>query len=337
MSQSNPNADTDTQATRQWSKKAAFLKVYQKELVPYLIALEAQRLDTVKQANVAWGILIGLGLLLAGLSLAMVGFRPQGWWLHAGVGVSAAGAGLEHWLSASFRLRFKQAILKPLMAFVDAELVYLPEGRMSSYVFDATGWFALNNLSHSGDDWVKGKLDGYPCQFSEFKARTTNQKNNTTVFHGLLLELTLPQPLKHKHVLRPGKHFSLPSWLTQALGETLQPVAMGDTEFEALFDVTSTDSIEAHKLFSPLMMQTLVALSKQMGAPLYMSAWGDKLTLGVNHGKVMFEPKLRETVLSATEVYSFVEELMTIRGLVEALKLQQKTWAQAKTALASPS
>jgi hypothetical protein len=84
------------------------------------------------------------------------------------------------------------------------------------------------------------------------------------------------------------------------------------------------------------MMQTLVALSKQMGAPLYMSAWGDKLTLGVNHGKVMFEPKLRETILSATEVYSFVEELMTIKGLVEALKLQQKTWAQAKTALVSP-
>jgi hypothetical protein len=333
---SHPNPANDTPTTSQWSQKAAFLKVYQQELIPYLIALEAQRLDTVKQANVAWGVLIGLGVLLAGFSLATVGFKPQGWWIHAGVGGSASGVGLERWLSASFRLRFKQAILKPLMAFVDAELVYLPEGRMSSHVFDATGWFTLSNLSHSGDDWVKGRLDGYPCQFSEFKARTTNQKNNTTVFHGLLLELELPQPLKHRHVLRPSKHFGLPAWLTQALGDTLQPVAMGDTQFEALFDVTSSDAIEAHKLFSPLMMQTLVTLSKQMDAPLYMSAWGTKLTLGVNHGKVMFEPKLRETILSATRVYSFVEELMTIKGLVEALKLQQKTWAQVKTALVSP-
>lgn len=336
MSQPNPHSADDTQTINPWSQKAAFLKVYQKELMPYLIGLEAQRLDAVKQANVAWACAVGLALLLVLGSLATTGFELQVWWLHLGMVCVTAGAGLEHWLGSSFRQRFKRAILKPLIAFVDAELVYLPQGRMSSHVFDAAGWFSLGNLSHSGDDWVRGKLDGYPCQFSEFKARTTNKKNNTTVFHGLLLELTLPQPLKHRHVLKPEGSFALAPWLAQALGDTLQPVALGDTEFEARFSLTSSDSIEAHRLFSPLMMETLVTLSKQMEAPIFMSAWGNKLTLGVNHRNEMFEPKLRETVLSATEVYGFVEELMTIKGLVEALKLQQKTWAQAKTVLVSP-
>ena len=204
---------------------------------------------------------------------------------------------------------------------------YQPEAGISEASFNETGLFNSPDRYHS-EDLISGQTGKTPFCFAEVHAEekhtTTNSKGQTrtyweTLFKGFMFIADFNKDFNgHTIILRD-------SFLNFARGNR---VKLENTAFEKLFDVFSTDQIEARYILTPSMMERMIKLDELSGNNILFSFHHSKIVIMIKTSRNHFESKLTRPV---NETKTLQEEYDTITGLtsiVEALDLNTRIWSK---------
>lgn len=263
-------------------------------LGPVLQELEAARQSTVQQINAraGWRVpvcaMLGLGLwLLPDKSGEESGVLD----LLYSVGFGAA-AGYT-WAAAKlgdrYRLLYKDRVL-PMLAAQFGDLSW-----RRSQLPDLSRWRAAGVFpdyqSVVSEDELFGTHRNLPVSIIELRLESGGGDDTTVHFNGLLTEVTLPRGLRGSTaiVASAGMLGKLRDWLGR---DGRSRVRLEDADFEAIYEVWSTDQISARALLTPAFMERLLALGARasFGRPLAIID-DNRLTMAIprfNHA--LFEP-----------------------------------------------
>ncbi len=320
------------------SKAADPLRAFYR-LIPRIRALEVERRKTWISLAVAWGALVGPGLLL-GLWLRSLG----GSWM-ALLAPPLVGAGLAYWLSASliypFKYDFKRAVIRPLMKELLEDVEYVPLGSVSTLDLEASLLFDRPLTAVSGEDLIIGRSHGVEVKFSEVAAYAPererglltegNGNRSELIFRGFFFVADFNKPARGQVIVRPDAWDGAKRVLGILAKEKpdaggLQPVRMEDPRFERYFSVYASDSEVAHYVLTPVLMEELAAFREAVGAPVAFSVVYGKLYMSVATSRNMLEPPLFGPLASPRVFRSYLEYVEMFLTLVERLGLDRRIW-----------
>ena len=303
---------------------------YYKTLFPILEELEKQR------KNIRYRIiLLGLGYAVISLLLFLLTSIPIQF-----IAFVFFGGGLltYHLATKDYVKDFKQKIISPLITAIDKKLHYNSQIHVSQQVFERSKIFNSSIDRLSGNDYVKGLIDGVKIEFSDIHAekRTKSSKGNSnwsTIFQGLFIVAEFNKNFKGNTVILPD---SAQSMFGDLIGNWLQSnnmgreelVKMDNPEFEKEFVVYSNDQVEARYILSHSLMNKLLIFSKKSKHPVHISFIRNHIHLAIAYNKDLFEPSVFHSLLKYKIAMEYVQTLHLAIGIVEELKLNQKLWSK---------
>ena len=309
---------------------------YYKTLHPSLEKLEEDRKALKSRILTVGGIFTLLALLLSFVifsSRASLDFL-----IFLGFGYFALGAFIYKWMISDYAKDFKQKIIAPLITEIDPNLRYTPELHVPSTYFTRSRIFSSTPDRVSGNDFVRGKIDGIEIQFSDFHAEKKHKDNKgrtswSTIFQGLFLVSEFNKEFKGSTVILPD---TAQSTFGDYIGSFLQAnnfsrndlIKMDNVEFEKEFVVYGTDQIEARYILSHTLMQKILNFKKRSKHPLNISFKGGNLYMAIEYNKDLFEPSVFHSLLKYKIAMEYVQTLHLAIGIVEELKLNQKLWSK---------
>jgi len=308
---------------------------YYNRLYPELEILEAQR-KAIKKRVINIGIIyllfvalialylyqnVSLDILSFFLIFALAGTK----WLYA-------------YLIRDYSVDFKEKIIAPLIAEIDKTLHYAPTQHISALEFINSRLFGTKIDRIRGNDYVKGKIDNIPIEFSDLlvEKKHTDSKGRESwerVFLGLFIVSEFPKNFHGQTIVLPDsaqKVFGdlIGGWLQKNNSSYGELVKMDNVAFEKEFVVYSTDQIEARYILTPLMMQKLLNFKKRTKHPIYVSFIGGKIYLAIEYNSDMFEASVFHSLLEYKIAMEYIQTLHLAVGIVEELKLNQKLWSK---------
>jgi hypothetical protein len=309
---------------------------YYKTLYPTLEVLEKER-ETLKHRVVVIGVIYTLccGLVALAFLSANVGFDIFVFFI---VAYLAVGGGIYKWLISDYAKDFKHKIITPLIKEIDNNLQYTPELHIPRDYFTRSKIFTSKPDRVSGNDFVRGKIDGVSIQFSDFHAEKRHKDSKgreswSTIFQGLFIVSEFHKHFKGSTVVLPD---SAQSTFGDLIGSFLQAnnfsrndlVKMDNVAFEKEFVVYGTDQVEARYILSHTLMQKLLHFKKRSKHPLYVSFRGGKIYMAIEYNKDLFEPSVFHSLLKYKIAMEYLNTLHLAIGIVEELKLNQKLWSK---------
>lgn len=180
---------------------------------------------------------------------------------------------------------------------------------------------------HSLEDHVQGKARGVPFELAEAtlerRVRRDKRDDYDLVFRGLLARYHFPKHFAGRTILRGDQG------MFNALGHAGVPgerVRLEDVRFEKLFEVFSTDQVEARYLLTPAFMERFVALAERVRAPMEAAFEGNELLLAINGRRGYFsQPSPWRDLRRSDHLRAFVEDIALIGEIAETLKLDAVT------------
>jgi len=249
----------------------------------------------------------------------------------------ALGAIIYKFLVHDYTHEFKMSVIKPLIHAIDYTLLYSSKTHISEYYFEHSELFEKPDRL-SGNDYVKGSIDGINIQFSDIHAQKKNQNRNgrdtwSTIFQGLFIVADFNKHFSGETVVLPDTAQSsfgdvIGHWMQSNNMARDELVKMDDPEFEKEFVVYSTDQIEARYILSHSLMNRLLAFKRKSGHPLYISFIGSHIYMAISYDKDLFEPSIFQSLLDYKVAMEYVKTLHLAISIVEELKLNQKLWSK---------
>lgn len=177
------------------------------------------------------------------------------------------------------------------------------------------------------DDCFKGVYNGVNIHICEefLKKRVYNSKGkfrDITVFQGVAVELDMNKKFSgHTIVLKDAGIFN-----TIKRFNDMQPVKLEDIVFENLFEVYSTNQIEARYLLTSGFMERVLELKKlYQGKKVEISFYDNKILIAIDTRENMFEAcSFFKSNLNKKKIDSVFEQFWTILSIVHILKLNEK-------------
>ena len=310
---------------------------YYKELYPSLEKLEKTRVEIVSKLQWYGGIgaviflitaiWVGKNVgLLHPLSMAIL------------VGFVAVGGFIYRSITQDYAKDFKIKVINPLIGAIDPHLLYNPDFMISQYLFERSNLFPHSIDRYSGNDYVKGSIDGVPLEFSDIHAeyQTKDSKGRTqwhTLFRGLFLVAEFNKYFKAKTVILPDqaqKSFGtlIGGWLQSHNFSRDDLIRLDDPTFEKAFVVYGNDPIEAHYILSSSMMKRILEFQKKVSYPLYISFVQNHIHVGIGTKKDLFEAAIFTSLLDYKQAMEYINTLRYTIGIIEELKLNEKLWSK---------
>ena len=321
------------------ANKESLESLYNSKFKPQLSDLNAKRIeivDRIKRYGLIFILLISVSLYLSFFYNS--GVIPIVFIIFIMV---IMGYFKIHPLWKSYKLEFKEKVIRKIINFIDESLSYNPSGKLSLEVFQKSGIFKTGVDSYKGDDYVYGKIGSTQVEFSEvhaeYKTTTVDSKGRTqthwhTIFKGLLFSVDF------------NKHFNVKTYvLTDTaekmfgfLGKKLQSlnfsrddlINLENTDFEKQFVVYSADQIEARYILSPSLMERILDFKNQTKKDIQMSFVDNKLFVVVPYRKNLFEPKLFGNIVDFNHIQEYYNDLVLILDLVDTLNLNTRIWTK---------
>ena len=309
---------------------------YYNELYPDLEELDNERKEI---ASKVIRISVIIGILAAGICLWIIfsmGFNVFVFFI--AIGAVALMGILYRYLTKDFTKRFKSKIIKRLIEAISPQMKYFQFLTVSQYHYKRSNLFKENIDRFSGNDLVKGDIDGTLIQFSDLHTeyKTKDSKGNETwhtVFKGLFITAEFNKHFNGKTTVLPDQAEKLfgsliGGWLQSNNLSQRDLIKLDDPEFEKNFVVYGTDQIEARYLLTHTMMQRLLQLKKRSGKDIYVSFIGGQIYIAIAYNKDLFEPTVFSSLLEYKQVMEYITTLQTAIGIVEELKLNEKLWSK---------
>lgn len=302
---------------------------YYKNLFPTLQKLEKER-EHLKHRIV----LVAVLFTIITLFIALVLKNYYEFILFAYI---AIGAIVYKFLVHDYTHEFKTGIIKPLIHAIDNTLTYSLDLHVSESLFEHSKLFS-NPDKISGNDYVKGSIDGVNIEFSDLHAqkREKNSKGQdswSTIFKGLFIVAEFNKHFYGQTVVLPDTAQNtfgdiIGHWLQSNNASRDELVKMDDSEFEKEFVVYSTDQIEARYILSHSLMKKLLLFKKKSKEDIHVSFVGTHIYMAISYQKDLFEPSVFRSLLEYKIAMEYVQTLHLAISIVEELKLNQKLWSK---------
>ena len=206
------------------------------------------------------------------------------------------------------------------------------------FTFSADVPAQVNNFKKSGlipsysketnEDQISGEYSGVKLQLFEthlqkFKNRGKNSRL-VTVFNGLIINLSMNKNFSGKTVIKQDKG-AVGNWFGNRFSG-LENVKLEDPEFEDIFEVYSTDQIEARYLLTVSFMERLLELADIFdNAEIQICFEDNNLLMIIPLRKPIFEPgPITEPETFIDDAQSLLKEMHLICQIVDTLKLNMK-------------
>ncbi|MFO0746192.1 MAG: DUF3137 domain-containing protein [Myxococcota bacterium] len=237
--------------------------------------------------------------------------------------------------------RFKDEVMRRVIAFIDPNLAYDPKGRIEQSTFRESGIFRHGIDRYQGDDLVAGKVGATALRFSEvhaeYRTTSTDSKGRTTthwhtIFHGLFFQADFNKHFAGRTYVRTD----VAERLFGAIGQALQGISFGptelvkleDPEFERAFVVHSTDQQEARYILSPSLMSRIVEFRRAAGREIQLSFVSSSVFVAVPFKGELFEPKIWKPLTDPTLLEGYYDALRLVLSIVDALNLDLRIWTK---------
>ncbi len=310
---------------------------YYKELYPSLDGLEKARIQILSQLK-WYG---GMGLVFFLLAAIWMGknfglFHPFS--IAIAVGFMAIAGMAYRFMIQGYAKDFKEKIISPLIGAIDPHLLYNPDFMLSQHLFERSQLFNHSVDRYSGNDYVKGSIDGVPLEFSDVHAeyQTKDSKGRTqwhTLFRGLFLVAEFNKYFKSRTVIFPDiaeKTFGnlIGGWLQSKNFSHGDVIQLDDPQFEKQFVVYGNDPIEARYILSHSMMKRILEFQRKLDHPIFISFVHNHIHIAVGTKKDLFEPTVFHSLLDYAKAMEYINMLRSTIGIVEELKLNEKLWSK---------
>ena len=309
---------------------------YYKILYPTLQRLDNDR-KQLRYRVILVGLLYsavvgGLTLLIFTLSLANFDIFIFIFIVYIGIGRMIYKALINGYVK-----EFKNKIISPLIDAIDKNLNYSDSLYVSQHLFERSKLFSsVDRLS--GNDFVRGKIDNIPIEFSDIHAEKRHKDSKgrvswSTIFKGLFIVSEFNKNFQGHTVVLPDTAQStfgdlIGNWLQSKNMTRDELVKMDDPEFEKEFVVYSNDQIEARYILTHSLMKKLLLFKKKSQHPLYVSFVQNHIHLAVEYNKDLFEPSIFRSLLKYKIAMEYIQTLHLSIGIIEELKLNQKLWSK---------
>ena len=241
-----------------------------------------------------------------------------------------------YYMIKDYRAKFKDKIIKPLINAIDESLTYSSSSHIPQETFNNSKIFSyIENID--GNDLVEGEIDKTKFMFSDIKAKkrykTSNGTNKTkTIFRGLFIVAEFNKNFTGRTVVLPDfaeKGFGklIGGWLQSKNADRDELIKMDNDAFEKEFVIYSSDQIEARYILSHSLMEKILTFKEKSKYPLYLSFIENKIYIGINYKKDLFEPTVFRSLLKSKVAMEYIETLHLAIGVVEELKLNKKLWS----------
>lgn len=308
---------------------------YNTELVSDLKLLEAKRLAIIRKLAV-----IGFVLLVLAILIYFGAVRGKCSLLTGIVVTFVIWAGILGFLSkalgSDYVTKFKTAIIRKIVKFVDESLDYVPHRYIPKSNFIESNIFKTKPNRYKGDDYISGKVGTTQIEFSELHAEyesgSGKNRSRRTVFKGLLFIADFNKHFTCKTIVLPdtaeklfggfGKMFQ--SW-NVLRGQLIK---LEDPEFEKFFVVYGDDQIQARYILSTSLMERIINFKKKTNRPIYLSFVGSKVFVAASYTKKLFEPGLLKTLTDFELIREYFEDLQLAIGTVDDLNLNTRIWSK---------
>ena len=311
-----------------------FVKIYEKEVLPYLTAQETEahkRKEQAKKHSKAALGLVAMGLFIPWTSI--FGDEGFGGSLSGLVRMGLLLAAASVYLSAmAGGAKARQQIKKKLIGLITREfnLVYKP------WLTESAGFSRLKSwgLTPSFDtadflDSFSGEWRGVPFRFCEIKlekyVKQGKRRTKRTIFRGHLIETEFPRNLFGRTLIMPdeldrkmrGRHRA---------ARDLKPVGLVSTAFENQYAVYSNDQVEARYILDPAHMERMVALGDEAESSELRVLFAGKTVTAAASGKNLFEVEYGKSDYADPQILArFLHELNSIFDLIDfVLKRQEQ-------------
>lgn len=310
---------------------------YYKELYPSLSELEETRKRIVSQLKFYGGMGIVIFLIVALWMGKNFGFFHP---LMMGIAIAfiVLASITYRAMTSGYAKDFKERIITPMVGAIDSHLLYNPNFMVSQHLFERSELFKHSIDRYSGNDYVKGSIDGVPLEFSDVHAeyQTRDSKGRTqwhTLFRGLFLVAEFNKHFKAKTVVLPDlseKTFGnlIGRWFQSINISRAKVIQLDDPEFEKKFVVYGDDPIEARYILSHSMMKRIVEFQKKISYPLFISFVHNHIHVAIGAGKDLFEPTVFKSLLDYKQAMEYIHTLRNTIGIIEELKLNEKLWSK---------
>lgn len=322
------------------SHEKGFSLHYQEKIAPALAQLEKYRLQQkhAHQRRMFLAIPLGLGLVCAGFALDV------------SLGMENAPFSIAGVILASFLLswaytpvfRFKKEIKSKFMPTICrfyGEFTYKQfdhdcdlEDKYKDYLFP---FFDFSTC----EDVIRGVYKGVELTIHEStlqrKVRNHGYTYYPRVFRGLIICLKFRKKLVGKtlifkeNILEKWFRFFMRRVLKAKRFTDLDPVVLEDPRFEHLFEVLSSDQVEARFVLTTSFMERLIALARLRGrgkTAHFTCGFRDQemLIAFPGLGEDLFEPQsIYTSTFSLEDLHLFLDQLHHVFDLVDALQLEK--------------
>ena len=251
----------------------------------------------------------------------------------AGLSILVLG-GLWAWVSApkrQYARAYKKDIL-PDIARLFGNFDYDVKGKIPMEAMKPSK-VVPKHTSYKSEDHFTGSYKGVSIDFSEIDLKKKSGKRTVTVFKGLAILLTSGTRKFHGHTILTKDQGKIGGWFKKQTSNMAR-ADLVDPEFERLFDVFTTDQVEARYLIDPLIVENLKALYTDYSGDKMMGAFYDDHFLILIGSKVNhFEPASIETpATDAESLLAMKHEIAQILSIVDRLSLYDPKTARAAAA-----
>lgn len=297
------------------------------ELVPVLQALETKRLTLKAQGhrNGLWGG--GVALLLGGV----VTICYQGGWIGWGITLVLV-LGIYYFCveaqSAALTAYYKQDIIARMVCAFCDNARFTPESGIAESVFCSSDLFIQPDRYHTEDllEGCIGSTDFCCAEVHAEERRTrTNGKGHTQhywedIFKGFFFVADFHKDFQGVTTVCRNSLIKL------CFGETR--VKLENPDFEKVFDVYSSDQVEARYLLTPSMMERLLQVEHSFGGGISLCFRNSKVLIAIPDDKNHFEANIWHSMTDLTAVEAEFTTIRLLTGIVQELQLNTRIWSK---------
>lgn len=231
------------------------------------------------------------------------------------------------WLSFKLKKKyinkFKEVVVNRILYFIDENLEYEKNNYVKVNEFDNSNLFDLYT-DYKGENYVTGKIKGSDksdnymnIELSElnvgYRGKKGKSKLKVSIFKGLFYVVDFNKKISSYVKVMP--------YATESVFENKNLIHLEETEFSGMYQVYSSDQIEARYILSTSLMNRITEYTKKHNKKMYMSFKNDKVYIAISTNEKYFEPKVFKSLYEYNIIEEYYENFKDIIDIVEELNL----------------
>ena len=322
--------NTWTQTSNDDTSSSTYLHSYFSEHIqPLLYPLEKLRLNQMSVIRAR--IITSLFLVIPALALS--------WWLFLKFGEKISDilgflnvlliTALYKWAyrnpSNLYRTTTKFKIM-PIVSKLLGDFTYTVDGKIDPILFDNSHIIPRYD-EYVSEDYIQGVYHDTEIQMAEvvLREKRSNGKNTqmVKVFQGICIAMKMKKSFFGQTLVKKDHGSFLRMF--QSKDEGFQKVILEDVKFENIFEVYSTDQVEARYILTTAFMERILQVADIFKSTGIQCSFFEKhMFLMLPLKKNMFEPHpVYKKVLEYKDIVHFAAEMQSIFRIVDILKMNQ--------------